>query len=154
MQGQNWQTCDTKTKAFIKSLIPSLQTELQDNLLSIWLHGSLAMGSYFTPKSDIDILVVVKKPLEKKTSQNILETLAKHDEKRPYLGHLELSIVLAQKIKNPKHPIAFELHYGEDIQDTILDKTYDYSQSKGLDPDLTAHLMVTKHAEFVFLESL
>ena len=38
-------------------------TLLQDNLVGIYLHGSLAAGCFHWERSDIDFLVVVRRPL-------------------------------------------------------------------------------------------
>ena len=48
------------------------QDILGDNLVGIYLHGSLAMGGFTPDKSDIDLIVVVNNP-------------PSHDEKRKYL---------------------------------------------------------------------
>ena len=47
---------------------------LKDNLVGIYLHGSLAMGC-FTKKSDIDLLVLVNNPLELRIKRLLIEKL-------------------------------------------------------------------------------
>ncbi len=59
-------------------------------------------------------------------------------------GSLELSIILARHAAAPRHPVPFELHFGADYTAAIRDDSYDYSRAKGEDPDLCAHLSVTR----------
>ena len=121
--GQKWPNCD---------------------LHAIYLHGSLAMGSFYPPKSDIDLLIVVETPLDLSTQQKLHQKLMALTDRRPMTGFLELSIVLMNAVKNPKHPIPFELHYGEEFPARIREGNFDYTKAKGNDPDLAAHLTVAR----------
>ena len=47
-------------KGLLDEFICNSKNILQDNLIGIYLHGSLAMGCFNEKKSDIDLLVVVK----------------------------------------------------------------------------------------------
>ena len=57
---QSWTECDEDVRAFVDSVVNVFRSELGDNLVCVYLHGSLAMGSYYRPKSDVDILGVVQ----------------------------------------------------------------------------------------------
>ena len=47
----------------LKSFVTQSQKILGDNLIGIYLHGSVVMGCYNEKKSDIDLLVVVKEAI-------------------------------------------------------------------------------------------
>lgn len=61
---QRWPECDDDIRRFAKGLMELFIEELGRQLIGIYLHGSLAMGSYYRPKSDIDLLVVVQDQLD------------------------------------------------------------------------------------------
>lgn len=142
--GQQWINCDPKVRNFVEKTVVILQEELSKKLQAIFLHGSLAMGSFYPPKSDIDLLILCHEPLtlseQKKLHVRLLDLTAV----RPITGFLELSIVLSNIAKNPPHPIPFEFHFSETFPKRNEDGSFSYDIFKGNDYDLAAHFMVTK----------
>ena len=64
-----YNTCPVEIKDLIGKIVESFKSILKDNLVGIYLHGSLAMNC-FNPKSgDIDFLAVVKEKLGIKTKK-------------------------------------------------------------------------------------
>ena len=47
----------------IDSFVEQSKEILKENLVGIYLHGSLAMGCFNPQKSDIDLIIVVNEPL-------------------------------------------------------------------------------------------
>lgn len=78
---------------------------LYDNLIGIYLHGSLAMGCYNEKKSDIDLLVVVKNDISKEDKRRYMDMVVALNNKAPSKG-IELSIV-----KNAKEEIIDDTMY-------------------------------------------
>ena len=143
-QGKHWHNCDDQTRSFILKAVEILRTHLGEELRSILLHGSLAHGCYYIPKSDVDILVVTGAPITELAAKEILRAINLLNDVRPHAGSLELSIVLAENALTPDHPILYELHFSEDYADRIRDNLYDYSTRRGRDPDLAAHFSVAR----------
>jgi len=54
---QSWPDCDKAVYRYITGFINLLKKELHTNLAGVCLHGSLAMGGYFPPKSDMDFII-------------------------------------------------------------------------------------------------
>jgi hypothetical protein len=90
------------------------------------LHGSLAFGCYYIPKSDIDILGIVKSPLLEVEAHEVLRVLAALNDARPHTGAIELTIVLQEDAHAPQRPIPFELHFSETHAEAIKSDSYDY----------------------------
>ncbi|HDK44919.1 MAG TPA: nucleotidyltransferase domain-containing protein, partial [Actinobacteria bacterium] len=44
--------------SWVESLVAGIADVLGDELVGVYLHGSLAMGGYYRPKSDLDLLIV------------------------------------------------------------------------------------------------
>ncbi|GIN72024.1 adenylyltransferase [Bacillus sp. J14TS2] len=137
---QVWGNCDNDIKQFVIELNAILENHLGDTLVGIYLHGSLAMGSYYRPKSDIDVIVVVDQKLPETLSENVGIAIARHAEKRPTIGNIELSVITSKVAKEIPIPTPYELHYSSDWHETILQKKVDYRTEK-IDEDLPSHLM-------------
>ncbi len=138
-KAQSWQDCDTDIKEFVNELVAKVHSELGDNLVGIYLHGSLAMGGYYRPKSDIDVLIVVNDKLADSERKSFAQLVAKHAEARPTTGNVELSVILSATAKAIPVPIPFEVHYSSEWHDKILSDDIDYTKNK-TDIDLQSHL--------------
>jgi len=139
-KGQSWETCDEDVKSYINYLTEHLRDFLADNLLGVYLHGSLTMASYYRPKSDIDLFVIIKNPLVIPAKKALNVMIAKHSEKRPTTSTFELNVITAEVAKNPQLPLPFELHYSIGLQAKILNDEMDYSANH-TDVDLVAQIM-------------
>ena len=137
---QSWQNCDTDIREFIQEVVSSTATVLGEELTGVYLHGSLAMGSYYRPKSDIDLLVVVKSSLGTDSRKEIAELFASLAERRPTVGNLEASVVTNQAVKDFRHPCPFEVHYSSEWHEKIKQGTVDFSENN-TDADLASHVL-------------
>jgi streptomycin 3"-adenylyltransferase len=142
--GKHWDDCDDETRAFVKEAVAILRSHLGTDLRSVLLHGSLAHGCYFIPKSDIDILAVIASPLSESTAKDLLQAINLLNDRRPHTGSLELSLVLEESARTPAHLIPYEVHFGEEYADAIRSGLYDYTARRGRDPDLAAHFSVAR----------
>ena len=140
---QSWSNCDETIHKYINGLIDLFMLRLGENLVGIYLHGSLAMGSYFPPKSDIDLLIVVNQSIEADFAKELNLSIAGYAEKRPTVGSIELSVITLETAQTVPIEIPYELHYSEMWHQRILDNQVEYGKHP-IDPDLPAHLMCVK----------
>jgi len=80
-----------------------------DNLIGIYVHGSLAMGCYNPESSDIDFLIIIKNPLtlpeKQRLTASTLHLIANTTEK------LEFSVIIGEQLEHFTYPTPFEFHY-------------------------------------------
>ncbi len=107
------------------------------DLVGIYLHGSLSMGSFNPKTSDIDFLIIVNKSLSILVKKHIIATLLKLSKKAPAKG-LEMSVVQLKYLKRFKYPTPFELHYSKDWQNDKIN----YNK-RDKDVDLASHFVKT-----------
>lgn len=136
---QSWHDCDPDVRQHVEDVTEALQAELAPDLTGIYLHGSLAMGSFYRPKSDIDVLVVVREPLPPERRRAVAERLAALANSRPIVGFVELSVVLATDARTTPVPMPYQVHYSEEWHDRIVAGEVDYA-ADGTDLDLIAHV--------------
>ncbi len=138
-KSQSWPNCDEDVRQFVLDVVGVLKLELDRNLVGVYLHGSLAMGGYYRPKSDLDLIVVVKDKLGPISARDTGIAIAKKAEDRPTTGNVELSIITEDAAKSIPIPVPFELHYSTEWHDKALQGDVDYDSRK-TDEDLLSHL--------------
>ncbi len=136
---QAWPGCDEDIKQFIMQLAERLKQGLGERLTGIYLHGSLAMGSYYRPKSDFDLIVVVDRRLEADLAEAVGVAVAGESARRPTTGNIELSVITAETAKRLPIPTPYEVHYSTTWHHKILNREVDYSLER-TDADLASHL--------------
>ncbi|MBQ6835853.1 MAG: DUF4111 domain-containing protein [Clostridia bacterium] len=123
---------------------------LGENLVGIYLHGSLAMGHFKPKTSDIDLIIVVNNPLS-------------HDEKRKYLDmvtsldeRIEMSIVLRAVCRPFVHPAPFEIHISKaHVASYKADPDGYIIRMTGTDRDLAAHFsIINTHGKKLYGEEI
>ena len=131
-----------QTDVLIKSFVERSKEILQDNLVGVYLHGSLVMGCFNPEKSDIDLVIVVDRPLSDPVKKTYMDMVVEHNTIGPAKG-IEMSVVLKQVCKPFVYPTPYELHfsaghlkwYQEDPDEYIRKMT-------GTDKDLAAHFTI------------
>jgi predicted nucleotidyltransferase len=105
----------------LRELFSNVQSTIKENLVGLYLYGSLAMDCYNPRSSDIDIIIVVKKGLLQGQRKKVIGYLKEVCSKKK---RIELSIVRQDAIKNPRYPIMVDLHfeYWGDIFENKTDK--------------------------------
>ena len=114
---------------------------LLDNLVGIYLHGSLAAECFQWERSDIDFLVVVRRAPTTEKKIALVETLYSLREEAPPEG-FEMSVVTEAACREARFPMPFELHYSSRwSRDYERDACGFCERMHGEDPDLTAHVL-------------
>lgn len=117
---------------------------LKENLVGIYVHGSIALGCFNWNKSDIDFLVVVKEKLSNDIKKKLMDITIEVNNQAPPKG-LEMSIVLKEYCENFKYPTPFELHFSNMHIDWYNSNPMDYcNKMQGEDKDLAAHFIIIK----------
>ncbi len=93
-----------------------VQLRLGSNLSAVSLYGSAVVGG-LKPNSDVDMLVIVDRPMTRGARRGLVADLMEVSGRYPVeLGArrpLELTVFLRCELANPAYPIRSELVYGE-----------------------------------------
>ena len=126
----------------INSFVERSKEILKDNLVGVYLHGSLVMGCFNPQKSDIDLIIIVNEPLSNSIKRTYLEMVVEHSALGPKKG-IEMSIVLKNVCKPFIYPTPFELHYSNGHLDWYKEDPEEYiREMNGTDKDLAAHFTI------------
>jgi len=138
----NCQPLPRATQEQITSLAHLLCGSAGENLVGVYVHGSLAMGCFNPLASDIDLLMITRRPLPAQTNRQILGGLLQlSGSPHP----VEISVVHSAQISPWHHPTPFDLHYSEvwraAAQETLASDP-DATLPSGEDGDLAGHFTV------------
>lgn len=122
---------------------------LAENLVGIYVHGSIAFGCFNWNKSDIDFIVVVNKSINQQTKLQLLQVLEYLRNRAPQKG-FEMSVVLGEYCKNFVYPTPYELHFSNGWLKRYLENPLTLcNDDYKTDYDLAAHFTVIKNAGIV-----
>ena len=115
---------------------------LQDNLIGIYLHGSAVMGCFNPKKSDLDLIIVVDRPLPDSVKKAYMDMVVRYSAIGPAKG-IEMSIVLRNVCKPFVYPTPFELHFSIGHLERYRKDPEEYVRKMlGTDKDLAAHFTI------------
>lgn len=140
----DWITCPPATLAQVEHLTTALTDLLDEGLVGIYLHGSLAMGGFHPAHSDLDLLVVTAQSLKSdhlaRLGQLLLDTsLHPHP--------VELSVVTQGDLMPWQYPTQFTFHYSEDWREATrqgVEGPWTLWSNRPTDSDLAAHVTVAR----------
>ena len=130
----------------LKRLCSEIQNLLADNLIGIYLHGSLAMGFFNPSHSDIDLLVVDRASIPPARKRDLGEFLL-------YLSNhpipIEIHFLVYSDLHPWQYPPRFDFHYSEGWRaryeiDLQSDAWQAWDNPDQQDPDLGAHVAVAR----------
>ena len=128
-------------KQYLNEILEVFKDELHDNLVGVYLHGSLAMECFNPTKSDVDVLVVCETGISDDIKMRIIKRLLEITSGNA--NQLEMSIVLKKYVSTFVYPTPFELHYFHPRY--LEDENYICGGPGFEDHDLAAHMMITYH---------
>lgn len=130
-----------EVKICLTDLTKEVQAVLGQNLIGIYVHGSIAMDCFKPTNSDIDILIVIENKLSLAmypALYKVFNTLVAQ-----YQQRLELSIIQRATLVNFVHPTPFELHFSEEYNQFDADNPPDLAVILH-DADLAGHFVITR----------
>jgi streptomycin 3"-adenylyltransferase len=127
--------------AQVEALVSGLRDALGDNLVGIYLHGSLALGCFNPKRSDIDVLVVTGHPLADEERSRVAHTLLRLSGDP---NAIELSTLARGYLEPWRHPSPYDFHFGERRRSQM--ERGDFGTSGETDVDLAAHVTVARRA--------
>lgn len=123
---------------------------LKNNLVGIYVHGSIAFGCFNQNKSDIDFLAVTKSTPSQEEKVMLIQTLLDLENLSPPKG-IEMSVVLEENCLNFVYPTTFELHFSNFHIERCRENLDEYCLAmNGTDKDLAAHFTVIKTVGIVW----
>ena len=128
-------------EAYPAAVTAGLTSVVGPALVGVYLHGSAALGGWSAERSDVDLLGVVARPLERRAKREISARLNHPSLTCPAPAGLELSLVTAAVAADPPRRPPFELHLT-----TGPSPQLHLGGPAATDPDLLLHFAVCRRA--------
>lgn len=146
MTSYQWANAPCEVRAQIDVFVAQIREITAENLVGIYLHGSLALGCYHPAHSDIDLLVITREALASSIRREIGQLLLICS-KRP--SPIEISFLRRSDMVPWRHPAPFDLHYsetwrGQYERDLAGEEWRTWGAAEQRDSDLAAHITVTR----------
>lgn len=133
-----------KIEEILKKISEGYNKILKNNLVGIYIHGSLAFHCFRWNKSDIDFLTVIKQEPSLNEKMQMIQILLELEHLAPPKG-FEMSVILEKYCQTFIYPTPFELHFSNYYLERCRNNLEQYCmEMKGTDKDLAAHFTVTK----------
>jgi hypothetical protein len=145
MPQYGWADCPDDIRDQIVGFVETLRQSFSDNLIGVYLHGSLAMGCFNPERSDVDLLVITKHGMSLEQKRAVAEALLRFSgSPRPF----EISFLSQAQLHNQHYPPPFDFHYGdtwrEQTQKQLTNGEWRaWNDTVRRDPDLPGHFMIT-----------
>ncbi|MCF0147765.1 MAG: DUF4111 domain-containing protein [Clostridium sp.] len=121
----------------------------KENLIGIYLHGSIAMECFNPMKIDLDILFVVENQITDFQKKKFMDVIVALNDIAPAKG-IEMSLVRSKYCKNFTYPTTFDLHFSNMHLNWYKSNPIEYIEKmNGTDHDLAAQFLITKNRGIV-----
>ncbi len=106
----SWETISKVIQSEVRTIQVELKRRLGENLLGMYLHGSLALGDFHPARSDIDIVVVTGREMDLETKRASMSFLL-HVSRMPC--PLDIRFLVESSLFPLQQPLPCALHYSE-----------------------------------------
>jgi streptomycin 3"-adenylyltransferase len=110
MTQHGWVDASSDVRAQVERLVVLLRAHVGDDLVGIYLHGSLAMGCFNPARADIDLIVLTEHPMSLSTKWRVAQVLLRLSGAP---SPIEITFLHRADVDPWTHPTPFDLRYGE-----------------------------------------
>jgi hypothetical protein len=142
-----WPDCPAPVRAQVAGLVEQLSDLMGAALAGVYLHGSLAYGCFNPDASDLDLLVLASRPLLRDTKLGVAQACLRWSlQPMP----IELSVLAQTDLAPWQYPTPYQFHFSEAWRERLTADTTSAawlrwpSGQQGTDPDLAAHVTLTR----------
>jgi len=142
-----WPECPDSVRVQVMGLVEQLRDLMGTALAGVYLHGSLAYGCFNPETSDLDVLVLAARPLLRDTKLGVAQACLRRS-RQP--APIELSILAPNDVEPWQYPTPYQFHSSEAWRERLTVDTTGTawlrwaSGQQGTDPDLAAHVTLTR----------
>lgn len=132
-------------QGILDGIVSKSKEIIEEKLVGIYLHGSMAMGCFNSDKSDIDVIMVIEDDISDTQKIMLMRQIVYLNQQSPPKG-LEISIVKREYCNPFIYPTPFELHFSPMHLPWFKENPQDYVEKmKGEDIDLAAHFTIIRN---------
>lgn len=131
---------DRDLRQYLIRIAGTLGEKLGDALAGLYVHGSLATGSYHRERSGIDLIGVVSRKLTPREREGVARLFVRLSDERPAAGDLSATVVQERYARSFEHPMPYEVHYSGPWHERIRRGAVDFKHDEAA-VDLAAKIV-------------
>ena len=131
---------DRDLRQYLIRIAGTLGDKLGDALTGLYVHGSLATGSYHRERSGIDLIAVVSRKLSAHEREGVARLFVRLSDERPVPGDISITVVQERYARSFEHPMPYEVHYGAAWHERIRHGAVEFTREETA-PDLAAKIV-------------
>lgn len=139
-RGQSLADADRDVRQYLVRIAAGLGEVLGDKLAGLYVHGSLATGSFHRERSDIDLIAVSSAKLTPGWRETVARALVHLSDARPTPGDIEVTLVQERYARAFEHPMPYEVHYSSRYHQEIRLGRFDFTTDR-TSVDLAAEVL-------------
>lgn len=142
-RGKSVGDADRDIRQYLVRIAARLGDVLRDNLAGLYVHGSLATGSFQRERSDIDLIAVTCEKLSPREREAVARVLVGLSDERPMQGDIEVNVIARRYARTFEHPMPYEVHYSRRYHEDIRRGRIDFEEERS-NVDLAANVCETR----------
>ena len=139
-RGQSVADADRDVRQYLVRIAAAMGEVLGDKLAGLYVHGSLATGSFHRERSDIDLIAVSSAKLTPGWREAVAQALVHLSDARPTAGDIEVNVIQERYARAFEHPMPYEVHYSSRYREEIRRGRIDFTAER-TNVDLAANVL-------------
>lgn len=139
-RGRSVADADRDIRQYLVRVAAAAGEVLSEKLRGLYVHGSLATGSFHRERSDIDLIAVSSTKLTPDRREAVARALVNLSDARPMKGDIEVNVITERYARAFEHPLPYEVHYSSRYHEDIRHGRIDFEADR-TNVDLAANLM-------------
>lgn len=139
-RGRSVADADRDVRQYLVRIAAAMGEVLSEKLSGLYIHGSLATGSFHRERSDLDLIAVSNTKLTPGWRETVARALVNLSDARPMKGDIEVNVIQERYARAFEHPLPYEVHYSSRYHEDIRHGRIDFEADR-TNVDLAANLM-------------
>lgn len=149
-RGQGVGDADRDVRHYLVRVAAAMGEALSENLGGLYVHGSLATGSFHRERSDIDLIAVSNSKLTPGRRETVARAIVNLSDARPMKGDIEVNVIQQRYARAFEHPLPYEVHYSSRYHEDIRHGRIDFEADR-TNVDLAANVMEARERGITLL---
>lgn len=128
-RGQSVGDADRDIRQYLIRVAATIGDALHDGLVGLYVHGSLAAGTFRRERSNIDLLAVAARYLLPNERAQVARNLVLLSDARPVPADIDVAVLREADVRTYVHPMPYQVRYRADLHEPIRRGRVDYERN-------------------------
>lgn len=149
-RAQSVTDADRDIRQYLIRIAGVLGDTLSDQLIGLYIRGSLATGVFRRERSDIDLLAVVRRPIDTADRAALARTIVRLSDARPIRRDIEITVMSERDARFFEYPTPYELQYSNAVHEAFRRGSFDFAAQR-FSSDLAVQILEARERGFVLV---